>query len=35
MIIIAMPRTISGYSDETTSGAGFVAQARKEIWTEI
>ena len=32
MTTIAMPLTISGYSDETTAGAGFVAQEREEIF---
>ena len=30
MATIAMPRTISGYADETTAGAGFVAQEREK-----
>lgn len=32
MSTIAMPQTISGYSDETNNGAGFVAQARERIF---
>lgn len=32
MTTIAMPLTISGYADETTAGAGFVAQAREKIF---
>ena len=32
MSAIAMPLTISGYSDETTVGAGFIAQARERIF---
>lgn len=32
MTTIAMPLTISGYSDETTAGAGYVAQEREKIF---
>jgi hypothetical protein len=32
MTTIAMPLTISGYSDETAVGAGFVAQEREKIF---
>lgn len=32
MTTIAMPLTISGYSDETIAGAGFVAQEREKVF---
>ena len=32
MTTIGMPLTISGYADETTVGAGFVAQEREKIF---
>ena len=35
MPTITMPVTISGYSDETTSGAGFVAREREEIFENL
>ncbi len=35
MTTIAMPLTISGYADETTVGAGFVAQEREKIFETL
>lgn len=35
MTTIAMPLTISGYADETTAGAGFVAQEREKIFKTL
>lgn len=35
MTAITMPLTISGYSGETTTSAGYVAQAREEIFRNL